>query len=113
MIRTRLAVNRKARNRGGPIFPAIYLGVVVATLVAGVDPSANLSPLVAAGIATAVGALLMLPFTATALALLLCIGSGLTVTVPAIFGAVVGVLMRQGFEVRQQRRRSAAAEVVA
>ncbi len=76
------------------VFPAVYLGVVVATGAALLVPSSSVSALVAAGIAAAVGGVLRLPFTGVLLALLLCAGAGLAVTTPAILGAVVGVIVR-------------------
>jgi H+/Cl- antiporter ClcA len=70
------------------------LGTVVATGTSLLVSGSNVSPLVAAGIAAAVAGVLRLPFTAVLLALLLCAGAGLTVTTPAIIGAVIGILIR-------------------
>ena len=80
--------------RGGMIFPAVYLGVVVGTIASLVLPSASLSAMVAAGIASGAAAALRLPITSTMLAVLLCAGSGLAITTPAIVGACVGLLVR-------------------
>lgn len=80
--------------RGGMVFPAVFLGVVVGTGASLLVTSSNLSALAAAGIAAAVGGVLRLPFTGVLLALLLCASAGLAVTTPAIFGAVVGVSVR-------------------
>lgn len=80
--------------RGGMIFPAVYLGVVVGTLVSVIVPSAGLSPMVAVGIAAGSAAVVRLPITSTLLAVLLCSGSGLAITTPAIIGACVGLLVR-------------------
>lgn len=80
--------------RGGMIFPAVFLGVIVGTLASLVVPSAALSPMVAGGIAAGSAAVLRMPVTSTLLAVLLCSGAGLAVTTPAIIGACVGVLVR-------------------
>lgn len=86
--------------RGGMVFPAVYLGVVVGTLASLVVPSSELAPLVAAGIAAGSAAVVRLPITSTLLAVLLCSGSGLAITVPAIIGACVGVLVRVAADAR-------------
>ena len=89
--------------RGGMLFPAVFLGVVVATALSLVVSGTNVSALTAAGIAAAVAAVLRLPFTAVLLALLLCAGAGLAVTTPAIIGAGVGVLFRVVADARLHR----------
>ncbi|HNE88792.1 MAG TPA: chloride channel protein [Actinomycetota bacterium] len=89
--------------RGGMLFPAVFLGVVVATASSLIVSGANVSALAAAGIAAAVAAVLRLPFTAVLLALLLCAAAGLAVTTPAIIGAVVGVLFRVVADARLHR----------
>jgi H+/Cl- antiporter ClcA len=80
--------------RGGMIFPAVYLGVVVGTIASLILPSAALAPMVAAGIAAGSAAVVRLPITSTMLAVLLCAGAGLAITTPAIIGACVGLLVR-------------------
>jgi H+/Cl- antiporter ClcA len=87
-------VSLGAAFRGGMVFPAVYLGVVIATAASLLVPSSNNSALAAAGIAAAVAGVLRLPFTGVLLAMLLCAGAGLAVTTPAIVGAVVGVIFR-------------------
>jgi H+/Cl- antiporter ClcA len=87
-------VSLGAAFRGGMVFPAVYLGVVIATAASLLVPSSNISALAAAGIAAAVAGVLRLPFTGVLLAMLLCAGAGLAVTTPAIVGAVVGVIFR-------------------
>jgi H+/Cl- antiporter ClcA len=89
--------------RGGMVFPAVFLGTVIATGASLLVSGSNVSPLAAAGIAAAVAGALRLPFTAVLLALLLCAGAGLTVTTPAIIGAVVGVLVRVAADARLHR----------
>jgi H+/Cl- antiporter ClcA len=89
--------------RGGMIFPAVYLGVVVGTIASLVLPSAALSPMVAAGIAAGSAAVVRLPITSTMLAVLLCAGSGLAITTPAIIGACVGLLVRVAADARMAK----------
>ena len=89
--------------RGGMLFPAVFLGVVVATAMSLLISGSSVSALTAAGIAAAVAAVLRLPFTAVLLALLLCAGAGLAVTTPAIIGAVIGVLFRVVADMRLHR----------
>ena len=89
--------------RGGMLFPAVFLGLVVATAMSLLISGSSVSALTAAGIAAAVAAVLRLPFTAVLLALLLCAGAGLAVTTPAIIGAVIGVLFRVVADLRLHR----------
>jgi H+/Cl- antiporter ClcA len=96
--------------RGGMVFPAVFLGVVVATLATLLIDGANVSALAAAGIAAAVAGVLRLPFTGTLLALLLCAQAGLAVTTPAIIGAVLGVLVRVSADMRLGRTAPEQAE---
>ncbi len=89
--------------RGGMIFPAVYLGVVVGTLSSLVLPSTSLSPMVAAGIAAGSAAVVRLPITSTMLAVLLCADSGLAITTPAIIGACIGLLVRVAADARMAK----------
>ena len=89
--------------RGGMIFPAVYLGVVVGTIASLVLPGVSLSPLVAAGIAGGSAAVVGLPITSTLLAVLLCADSGLAITTPAIIGACVGLLVRVAADSRMAK----------
>ena len=107
------AVSLGGGFRGGMVFPAVFLGTVVATGTSLLVSGSNVSPLVAAGIAAAVAGVLRLPFTAVLLALLLCAGAGLTVTTPAIIGAVVGVLVRVIADMKLNRETSAPQEEAA
>ncbi|MCV2395470.1 chloride channel protein [Actinotalea sp. M2MS4P-6] len=78
--------------RGGAIFPAITVGVALATAAHAVMPGTSVAPLAAAGVGAAVGAVLGLPFTSALFGLLLLSPSGEAVTVAAALGAVAGVL---------------------
>ena len=57
--------------RGGPIFPAAYIGVAAAVLMGLVITSTPMSALVVAGLAGGVAAMLKLPFTAGLLAIVI------------------------------------------
>lgn len=84
--------------KGGPVFPAVALGTILATttaLLLGTEASAGL---VATAIGAAVAASMRLPFTAVLLAVLLTISAGGATTVPAILGAIVGLFARMSGE---------------
>lgn len=90
--------------RGGAIFPAVFLGVVLGTATALlVDPS-SLSAFVAAGIAAGAAAAMRLPFTSVLLAVLLCSASGYAITSVAIPAAAVGLLVRAMIDAAIERR---------
>ena len=80
--------------RGGLIFPAVYLGVLVGTAAAQIIDTRSLAGFVAAGIAAGTASTLRLPFTSVLLATLLTIAAGPSVTAMAIVGAVVGLMAR-------------------
>jgi len=84
--------------RGGPIFPATYIGVAAAVMVGLVITSAPMSALIVAGMAAGVAAMLKLPFTAGLLAVVIGAGAGLVVTPMAIIGAIVGVTLRMAYD---------------
>jgi H+/Cl- antiporter ClcA len=80
--------------RGGPIFPATFLGVAVGVLASLLFPHVNVSALAAAGIAASAGAFLKLPATSALLGALLIAGAGAAIAPFAIFGAVIGFAVR-------------------
>lgn len=79
--------------KGGSLFPAIALGAVMAGMGGLVMGAGALPALVATAVAAATAGAMGLPFTGVLLAVLLTIPSGPAVTVPAILGAVVGMLV--------------------
>jgi H+/Cl- antiporter ClcA len=80
--------------RGGPIFPAVAIGVILATgatlLVGGTSTSA----LAAVGIAAGTAACMRMPFTALLLGVMLTYPAGGATTVLAIVGTIVGLATR-------------------
>lgn len=81
--------------RGGPIFPATFLGVAVAIGASLVLDGVPATPLVAAGIAATAAGITRLPATSAILGAILVGGSGAAVAPFAILGAIVGLLLRQ------------------
>jgi H+/Cl- antiporter ClcA len=86
--------------RGGPIFPATFLGVAVGVLATLLVPSADASPLAATGIAAAAALMTRLPATSALLAALLISGTGPAIAPFAILGAVVGLVVRLAMDRR-------------
>jgi H+/Cl- antiporter ClcA len=81
------ALSLGAGFRGGPVFPAIALGVAAAMAAANVLPGLHTTPAVAAGIAAGTTAVLRVPFTAVLLASLLMGPSALDVAPIAVLAA--------------------------
>jgi H+/Cl- antiporter ClcA len=81
------ALSLGAGFRGGPVFPAIALGVAAAMVAADVLPGLHTTPAVATGIAAGTTAVLRVPFTAVLLASLLMGPSALDVAPIAVLAA--------------------------
>jgi H+/Cl- antiporter ClcA len=87
------ALSLGAGFRGGPVFPAITLGVALGAAGADLLPGLDATPAIATGIAAATATVLQAPFSAALLAALL-VGSSSAETAPiAVLAAVVGVLV--------------------
>lgn len=95
------AVSLGVGFRGGTIFPAVFVGMGVGVLGSVVVPGTSLSALAACGIAAGVAVVLGMPATAALLALLLCASAGVTVTVPALVGAILGALTKAAVDARR------------
>jgi len=80
--------------RGGPIFPATFLGVAVGVLAVLILPTDSVSAMAAAGIGATAAAMLRLPATAALLGAVLIGGAGGAITPFAIIGAVIGYVIR-------------------
>jgi H+/Cl- antiporter ClcA len=102
------AVSLGSGMRGGPIFPATFLGVGIGVLFALIFSGTAVAPLAAAGIAATATAMIRLPFTSAMLALLLIGGAGMEVAPFAIIGAVVGFIVRQWLDSRISRTTNTA-----
>jgi H+/Cl- antiporter ClcA len=87
------ALSLGAGFRGGPVFPAIALGVAAAMVAADLLPGLHTTPAVAAGIAAGTTAVLRVPFTAVLLVSLLMGPSAVDVAPIAVLAAAMGWLV--------------------
>jgi H+/Cl- antiporter ClcA len=87
------ALSLGAGFRGGPVFPAIAVGVATAMAAANVLPGLHTTPAVAIGIAAGTTAVLRVPFTAVLLVSLLVGPSALDVAPIAVLAAAMGWLV--------------------
>jgi H+/Cl- antiporter ClcA len=78
--------------RGGPVFPAMFVGAVLGVAVAGL-PGMSLAPAIALGIGALSAAMLRLPLTSTLLATLLLGADGVSVTPQVVFAVVVAFVV--------------------
>jgi H+/Cl- antiporter ClcA len=78
--------------RGGPIFPALAVGVALSVLAADVLPGLASTPAIATGIAAATAAALRVPFTAVLFATILTGASAADIAPIAVIAAAVGWL---------------------
>ena len=92
--------------RGGPVFPATFIGVGFGVLSALVFPSISVSAMAAVGIAAAATVMIRLPFTAALLGMLLIGGAGAGIAPFAIIGAVVGFIARQALDKFDAKRKA-------
>jgi chloride channel protein, CIC family len=84
------ALSLGAGFRGGPVFPAIAIGVAVSMVAANLLPGLDTTPAVATGIAAGTAAVLRVPFTAVLLVSLIVGSSSLDVAPIAVLAAVMG-----------------------
>jgi H+/Cl- antiporter ClcA len=87
------AISIGAGFRGGPVFPAIFIGVAVGTLATAIDSSFSITAGVAVGVAAAGAAGLRAPFFGALLATLLVGTPGLNATPLIVIGAVLAWLL--------------------
>jgi H+/Cl- antiporter ClcA len=80
--------------RGGAIFPAVALGVLLSTTAALVVPGASTSALAAVGISAGTAACMRMPFTALLLGVMLTYPAGGATTILAILGTIIGLAAR-------------------
>jgi H+/Cl- antiporter ClcA len=84
------ALSLGAGFRGGPVFPAIAIGVAIGVMAADVLPGFETTPAVATGIAAGTSAVLRVPFTAVLLATLLLGSSAAAVSPIAVLASAAG-----------------------
>jgi hypothetical protein len=78
--------------RGGPVFPAIFIGGALGIAAAGL-PGMELAASIAIGIGAMCTTMLRLPLTATLLAVVLLGTDGVTVTPPVVVAVVVSFVV--------------------
>jgi H+/Cl- antiporter ClcA len=80
--------------RGGAIFPAVALGVLLSTTATLLVEGASTSALAATGISAATAASMRMPFTALLLGVMLTYPAGGATTILAIVGTIIGLATR-------------------
>jgi H+/Cl- antiporter ClcA len=78
--------------RGGPVFPAMFIGAVLGIAAAGL-PGMSLAPAIAMGIGAMCAAMLRLPLTSTLLATLLLGTDGVSVTPQVVVAVAVAFVI--------------------
>jgi H+/Cl- antiporter ClcA len=107
------ALSLGAGFRGGPVFPAIAIGVAAATVGANLLPGLETTPAVAIGIAAGTAAVLRVPFTAVLLVSLLVGPSALDVAPIAVLAAAMGWLVASALPNPEDRVPEPAGEAAA
>ena len=90
--------------RGGPVFPALFLGAAVGIFFSLVVPGLELTPAVVAGMAGGAAAMLKLPVSSVMLAVVVAGSAGLQATTLAIVGAVVSIVVTLAASSRQPNK---------
>jgi H+/Cl- antiporter ClcA len=98
------ALSLGAGFRGGPVFPALAVGVAIGVMAADVLPGLTTTPAVATGLAAATAAVLRVPFTAVLLASLLLGPSAEDVAPIAVLAAAVGWIVATALPNPEDRR---------
>jgi chloride channel protein, CIC family len=98
------AVSLGAGFRGGPVFPALAIGVALGVMGADVLPGLSLTPAVATGLAAGTAAVLRTPFTAVLLSTLLVGSSAPDVAPITVLAAATGWLAATAFPAPEDRR---------
>jgi chloride channel protein, CIC family len=96
--------------RGGPVFPAIAIGVAAGVMAADLFPGLSTTPAVATGIAAGTVAVLRTPFTAVLLATLLLGESAADVAPIAVLAAAVSWIVAVALPNPEDRQREEAVE---
>lgn len=106
------ALSLGAGYRGGPVFPAIAVGVATAMVAANVLPGLHTTPAVATGIAAGTTAVLRVPFTAVLLVSLLLGSSAFEVAPIAVLAAAMAWLVATVLPTPEDRMQEKLAKVV-
>jgi H+/Cl- antiporter ClcA len=106
------ALSLGAGFRGGPVFPAIAIGVAAAMVAADVLPGLHTTPAVAAGIAAGTTAVLRVPFTAVLLVSLLMGPSAFDVAPIAVLAAATAWLVATVLPNPEDRQQEDVVEAV-
>jgi H+/Cl- antiporter ClcA len=96
--------------RGGPVFPALTMGVAGGLLAADILPGLDATPAIAIGITAATTAVLRVPFTAVLLSALLLGSSAAEVAPIAVLAAAVGWIVATALPNPEDRREPAEAD---
>lgn len=104
------ALSLGAGFRGGPVFPAIAIGVAAAVAAANLLPGLETTPAVAAGIAAGTTAVLRIPFTAVLLTTLLMGSSAFDVAPIAVLAAAMAWLVATALPTPEDRIQKKLAE---
>lgn len=107
------ALSMGAGFRGGPVFPAIAIGVAASMAAADVLPGLHTTPAVAAGIAAGTTAVLRVPFTAVLLVSLLMGPSAFDVAPIAVLAAAAAWLVASALPTPEDREKQRQAEAAA
>jgi H+/Cl- antiporter ClcA len=102
------ALSLGAGFRGGPVFPALAIGVALGMVAADALPGLGTTPAVAIGLAAGTAAVLRAPFTGVLLATLLLGSSAYDVTPIAVFAAATAWLVAVALPNPEDRLREAA-----
>lgn len=93
--------------RGGPVFPALFLGAGAGMALSLVVPGLEATPAVVAGLAAGSASMLKLPIASVMLAVLVAGQAGIQATTLAIVGSVVAITVTLAVSGRQSRETAA------
>ena len=106
------ALSLGAGFRGGPVFPALAIGVAFTVMAADLLPGFATTPAIAIGLAAGTAAVLRVPFTAVLLATLVLGSSAQDVAPISVLAAATGWLVATALPNPEDRAQVAAEEAV-
>lgn len=104
------AISLGSLFRGGPVFPALFLGATVGVLLSELVPDVSLTASVVVGMAAATSAMLRLPLSAVLLAVLLGGSTAVEATSLALIASVVAFVATRVLERSRAARSPASAQ---